>query len=380
MNERQTISKSVKDFALNLGFDLVGISPPDADLDTPNFREWIENGYAGEMKYLERNSSKRENPGEVLPGIKSIVTCAVNYNTDKPYSTEVKSSGKGWVARYAWGEDYHDVLIKSLKKLVRYMEQLFEERINTKAYVDTGPVLEKVYAKNSGVGWIGKNTCLINQQIGSWLFLGEILTDVELEYDSSVPDRCGSCTRCIDACPTDAIVEPYVLDSRKCISYLTIELKDKIPLELREGLENNIFGCDICQDVCPWNKKAPVTQLADFKAVDDIYNPDLEDLLGLDAEGFRALFKNSPIKRSKRRGLLRNALVAAANSGDQKFTSKISELLFDEEPLVRAHAVWALWKIEGENCLSKLYDLGKKETEEIVIEEIRKIINPQDQP
>lgn len=373
MSSKFEITNSIKDYAYKLGFDIVGISTPDTYPDNEFYKEWLEKGFAGEMDYLERNSFKKDNPAEVLPNIKSIVTCTFNYNTDKPYSTEVNDSKKGWVARYAWGEDYHDVVGEMLEKLKAYIETLFDEKINAKTYVDTGPVLEKVHAKNSGVGWIGKNTCLINQEIGSWLFLGELLTDVELEYDSMVPDRCGSCTKCIDACPTDAITEPYVLDSRKCISYLTIELKGVIPNELRGGIGNNIFGCDICQDVCPWNKKAPLTDLMNFQAIKEIYNPSLKKLLKLDKEDFKELFKNSPIKRSKRRGLIRNALVAAANSKDKKFISDIETLLYDEEPLVRAHAVWSLWKIEGEKSLCKLEELRNTESNEIVLDELQNI-------
>ncbi|MGH7884480.1 MAG: tRNA epoxyqueuosine(34) reductase QueG [Thermodesulfobacteriota bacterium] len=373
MNNKSEITNSIKNYAYELGFDLVGISPPDPYPDNQYYREWVEKGFAGEMNYLKQNISKREDPNNVLSNIKSLITCAINYNTNRPYSIEVDKTKKGWVARYAWGEDYHNVLEPMLRKLKNYIETLLEEKINTKAYVDTGPILEKVFAKNSGIGWIGKNTCLINQKIGSWLFLGEILTDVELEFDGKAADRCGTCTKCIDACPTGAITEPYVLDSRNCISYLTIELKGKIPESMREGIENNIFGCDICQDVCPWNRNAPISELLDFQPRDKIYNPDLKNLLNLDGEDFRTLFKNSPIKRSKRKGFLRNVLVAAANSKESCFSFEISKLLNDEEPLVRAHAVWALWKIEGSDCLNKLYDLYKTETNEMVIEELNKI-------
>lgn len=373
MNQKSQITNSIKEYAYSIGFDLVGISTPDTYPDNRYYKEWLQKGYAGEMNYLERNSFKKDDPSEVLTNIKSIITCAFNYNTDNPYSTEVENLQKGWVARYAWGEDYHNVLGEMLEKLRTYIDTLFEDKINTKAYVDTGPVLEKVHGKNSGIGWIGKNTCLINQEIGSWLFLGEVLTDVELEYDSSVPDRCGTCTKCIEACPTDAIVEPYILDARKCISYLTIELKGVIPNDLRAGVENNIFGCDICQDVCPWNKKAPVTELLNFQPDENIYNPDLKKLLKLDVEGFKELFKNSPIKRSKRRGFLRNVLVAAANSKEKCFASEIADLLNDQEALVRAHAVWALWIIEGKDCLSKLNELYVRETDLTVLNELETI-------
>ena len=234
MKEAVRLSMLIKKQALALGFDLVGISSVESYYgEAELFEKWLGSGYAGEMHYLERGLSKRANLNAILPGARSVISCAVNYNTENPRSTEV--SGGGWISRYAWGDDYHDVMEKMLGELADYVVDTCCEEIGVRAYVDTGPVLEKVHAQRSGVGWIGKNTCLINQQVGSWLFLGEVITDIELEYDRTADDHCGTCTKCIDACPTDAIVEPYVLDARKCISYLTIEIKGKMPLEIRGG-------------------------------------------------------------------------------------------------------------------------------------------------
>lgn len=372
---RISLTNSIKDKAKELGFDLVGISPVDSFPENQFYKQWLNKGFSGEMKYLERNSEKREDLNNVLPGAKSVISCAMNYNTDYPYSVVKSDKSKGWISRYAWGEDYHDTILDKLNTLMSYLSSEFSEEIKSKIYVDTGPVLERAYGKYAGVGWVGKNTCLINQEIGSWIFLGEIITDIELEYDTPVPDRCGTCTKCIDACPTDAILEPYVLDSRLCISYLTIELKDKIPNELREGVQNNIYGCDICQDVCPWNKRAHITDKSEYEPREELFNPDLSYISGLSVEDFRKKFKGSPIKRTKRRGLLRNTLVAIGNSGEREFLPHILECLNDEEPLIRAHAVWALWKIDGTDSKDILSHHRESETDEIVIEEIDIILS-----
>ena len=327
------------------------------------------------MKYMDRAPERREHLKHVLPDAKSVISCALNYNTDYPYSVDEKDKSKGWISRYAWGDDYHHVMEDKLRVLMNYIKEQASEEVSSKMYVDTGPVLERVYGKYAGVGWIGKNTCLINQEIGSWIFIGEIITSLELDYDNPVPDRCGTCTRCIDACPTDAILEPYVLDSRICISYLTIELKDKVPAQLREGIDNNIYGCDICQDVCPWNKRAQITDEPGFKPREDLYSPDLSYLSRLSVEDFRMVFKGSPIKRTKRRGLLRNVMIAMGNSGNKNFIPHIKECLNDEEPLVRAHAVWALWRIDGPGSNKILLDHRTVETDDSVNEEIDLLLN-----
>lgn len=372
---RANLTDSIKKKALELGFDLVGVSPVDSFPENQFYKEWLNKGFSGEMKYLERNPEKRQDIQNVLPGAKSVISCAMNYNTDYPYSIEKTDRTKGWISRYAWGDDYHDTITDKLRVLMSYISSESSEEITSKLYVDTGPVLERNYGKYAGVGWVGKNTCLINQEIGSWIFLGEIITDIELEYDTPVPDRCGTCTRCIDACPTDAIIESYILDSRLCISYLTIELKDKIPTELREGISNNIYGCDICQDVCPWNKRAPTSDKLEFEPREELFNPDLSYISSLSVEDFRKQFKGSPIKRTKRRGLLRNTVVAMGNSGEKDFLPLILECLEEEEPLIRIHALWALWKIEGVHSREILVKYQQTETDEVVNDEIDDILS-----
>lgn len=371
-NTPAELSTLVRDYALELGFDLVGIGPA-AGFGEENelFEKWIDRGYAGEMKYLERGLPSRKETGRVLEGARSIVSCALNYNTENPRSTEIGGDDRGWISRYAWGDDYHDVMGAMLDELARYVKDVSPKDAAARTYVDTGPVLEKAHAGRSGVGWLGKNTCLINQRAGSWLFLGEVITDVELEFDAPAADRCGTCTRCIDACPTGAIVEPYVLDARKCVSYLTIELKGNIPPELREGVENNVFGCDVCQDVCPWNRDALFTSKENFLPRRGLVAPELGSLMELSPEDFSEVFRKSPVKRAKRRGFVRNVLVAVGNSGNKKYIECVRALLKDEEPLVRAHAVWALRKLEGRECLCELAELLETETDSGVVEEIR---------
>ena len=366
------LSALVRNYALGLGFDLVGIGPAAGfGEESELFEKWIDRGYAGEMKYLERGLPSRKEIGRILEGARSIVSCALNYNTENPRSTEVRGDGRGWISRYAWGDDYHDVMDAMLGELARYVKDVSPKDAAARTYVDTGPVLEKAHAGRSGVGWLGKNTCLINQRAGSWLFLGEVITDAELEFDAPAADRCGACTRCIDACPTEAIVEPYVLDARKCVSYLTIELKGNIPRELREGVENNVFGCDVCQDVCPWNRDALFTPKESFLPRRGLVAPELGRLMELSREDFSEVFRKSPVKRAKRRGFVRNVLVAVGNSGNRKYIEYVRALLGDEEPLVRAHAVWALWKLEGRECLGELAELLETETDSGVAEEIR---------
>jgi len=373
--DRIGLTLLIKDKARDLGFDLIGISPAGSFPENQLYKEWLNNGFSGEMNYLGRNPEKREDIKNVLPGAKSVISCALNYNTAHPYSTEKNDDTKGWISRYAWGEDYHDTFKSKLDELTDYIIFNGSDELECKVYVDTGPVLEKAYGKYAGIGWVGKNTCLINQEIGSWIFLGEIITNIELEYDDTVPDRCGTCTRCIDACPTDAIVEPYVLDSRLCISYLTIELKGKIPPDLREGVNNNIYGCDICQDVCPWNRRAHVSDKPEFQPRDKLLNPDLSYLAGLSVEEFRNIFNGSAIKRTKRRGLLRNVMVAMGNSGDENSIPYVKACLQDEEPLVRAHAAWALWKLDGHKSQEILSKHRLNETDEMVNEEIGNILS-----
>jgi len=331
------MKESIKAKARELGFHITGIAPAGPSPEALFYPEWLARGYAGEMKYLERQQESRIDPREILPGARSVIVCAVNYNTDNLRTTLDRA--RAWVSRYAWGEDYHETLQSKLRELAGWVETTFGG--NTKAYVDTGPLLERVSAKYAGVGWFGKHTCIINQKIGSWIFLGCILTNLEIEPDTPVPDRCGSCTRCIDACPTQAIVAPYVLDSRRCIAYLTIELRGDMPEDLRHGVGHHLFGCDICQDVCPWNRKAPATDKREFEARPGLFWPEIDRLLDLQEDEWRRLIRGTAMKRAKVQGLLRNLMVVVANSGLTRFLPKIERFLNHSDETVRGHARWA---------------------------------------
>ncbi len=344
----------LKQLAVNSGFDIAGIAGVQ---DTPEhefFRFWISQGRGGEMKYLEaRNDAgqlKRASLADAAPWARSVLVCGLNYNTREPYSTHAGSPTQGWISRYAWSQrDYHDVVLEKLRAVEAQFLQLYAGRDmaapRTWCYVDTGPVIERIFAKYAGVGWIGKNTCILNQRLGSWLFLGVILTSLELASELPPADRCGSCTRCLDACPTNAFPAPYQLDATKCISYLTIELRGAIPEELRPGIGRHVFGCDICQDVCPWNRTAPVTTIAELQPRPKLVNPDLEWLARLTLEEFRETFRGSPVKRAKRSGLLRNVILAMANSGERRFLEILQQLSQDEDAVVAEHARWALGRL-----------------------------------
>ncbi|HEY3974426.1 MAG TPA: tRNA epoxyqueuosine(34) reductase QueG [Candidatus Sulfotelmatobacter sp.] len=333
------------------GFDLCGIAPATDAPDLSHFPEWIAAGRAGEMKYLEARDDhgelKRSSLARVVPWARSVVVCVINYNTAHPYSTQVHDSARGWISRYAWSrEDYHDAVLRRLKRVEAALhEAAGGDALTTRSYVDTGPIVERVFAKYAGVGWIGKNTCIINQKKGSWLFLGVILTSLELTPDLPTPDRCGTCTRCIDACPTDAIVAPYQLDSNKCISYLTIEKRGSIPEELRAGMGHHVFGCDICQDVCPWNRKAPATTAQEFEARPGLVNPALAWLAEISEEEFRTNFRGSPIRRAKRTGIRRNAVIAMGNSRNREFLPLLNQLASDDDQTVAEGARWAKGRI-----------------------------------
>ncbi len=340
----------VKRAAEEAGFDLSGVAPAGGVPELEYFPTWVSAGHAGEMKYLEaRDESgalKRASLSRVAPWAKSVIVCAINYNTDHPYSTEVHTSDRGWISRYAWSrEDYHDAVLRRLKQVEAALRQAvpadIEPALTTRSYVDTGPIVERVFAKYAGVGWIGKNTCIINQKRGSWLFLGVILASLELAPDVPAPDRCGSCTRCIEACPTDAILAPYQLDSNRCISYLTIEKRGAIPEDLRAGMGHHVFGCDVCQDVCPWNRKAPVSTAPEFESRPGLVNPALAWIAEMSAEEFRSAFRGSPIRRAKRAGLRRNAAIAMGNSGNQQFLPLLEQMSADEDESVSESAQWA---------------------------------------
>lgn len=338
----------IKRFAADAGFDLAGIAPVREFPEGDRFEEWISKGYAGEMRYLEtRNEAgelKRSSLKHAAPWAKSVIVCATNYNTQQAAGVRYEASG-GWISKYAWGnEDYHDSVLRRLRGVEAALKR--EAECRTWCYVDTGPLVERVYAKYAGVGWQGKNTCIINQQIGSWLFLGVILTSLELEPDLPAPDRCGTCTACLDACPTNAFVGPYELDATKCISYLTIEKREFIPEELREGIGRHVFGCDICQDVCPWNRRAPATSLPEFQPREGLVNPALDWLAEMTIEEFRERFRGSPIKRTKFSGIRRNVAIAMGNSGDPRLVPHLERMAADEDETVATHARWALEKLK----------------------------------
>jgi epoxyqueuosine reductase len=366
-----SLSTRIKQCAQAEGFDLCGVAPVREFTELQSFPAWIADGKHGEMKYMEARDEagelKRAALARIAPWARSVIVCAINYNTTHPYSNHFATGGKqrettsqGWISRYAWGrEDYHDAVLRRLRQLERSVRRLIAAQGNDQAaaalqlrsYVDTGPLIERVYAKYAGIGWIGKNTCIINQKLGSWLFLGVILTSLEfneheLTPDLPAPDRCGTCTRCIVACPTQAITAPGVLDARLCISYLTIEKRSEIPSELRSGMGRHVFGCDICQDVCPWNRKAPTTTAPEFEAREGLVNPALDWLAEMQQQEFSRVFRGSPVKRAKLSGLRRNAVIAMGNSGDQKFVPTLKKLSEDPDPIVAQHARWALHKLD----------------------------------
>jgi len=340
----------LKQAATEAGFDVAGLAPARLghSRELRFFSDWIAGGRAGEMAYLESRDGqgrlKRAGLERVAPWARSVIVCALNYNTAHPRSTECHDPQRGWVSRYAWGSaDYHEVAMERLRRVEeRLHAEVGDPTIETRCYVDTGPLVERVFAAYAGVGWIGKNTCLINQRAGSWLFLGVILTSLELTPDLPAPDRCGSCTRCLDACPTQALVAARELDATRCISYLTIEKRGAIPQQLRPGMGNHVFGCDICQDVCPWNRKAPTSAAPEFQPRPERFHPALAWLASLSEDDFRAAFRGSPIRRAKRSGLRRNAVVAMGNSGESNFVPLLEQLSCDPDPIVAEHAQWAL--------------------------------------
>jgi epoxyqueuosine reductase len=382
--------------AKELGFDLCGVVSAGKFPELEHTEEWLARGFAGEMKYL--SDPRRRRADGAFPNVRSVIVCALNYNTSLPSSTDVnhlpnEGEPRGWISRYAWGADYHEVLEARLSELTAALREHFAEPFEARVYADTGPLQERIFAKYAGLGWLGKNTLLLNQHLGSWIFLGAILTTLDLAptLEDGVlppPDLCGSCRRCIDACPTQAFVEPYVMDARRCISYLTIELRGAIPGELREPIGSHVFGCDICQDVCPWNRRALVTPLeefhprtfpaafesvspkegqaentellsgpgqADIQAIpaESLFLPKLECLAALDETQFRRLFRGSAVKRTKWRGLVRNACIALGNSElhrgtsvYQRITKLLQRLSSSRDPVIAESALWALSRIQ----------------------------------
>ena len=357
----------IENFAKELGFDGFGVTRVLPSKSIKNYKEWLNLDYQGEMSYMRRNTEKRSSLDMVLSGVQSVVCLRTNYLTEDKDMSFVNEKKRGDISLYALNEDYHEVLIQRHRKLEEKIKEEFGG-CQTKIYIDTGPILEKPLAQSAGLGWVGKHTNLITEHIGSYYFISEILVDVPLKVSEPSLDQCGTCRSCIDICPTKAIVAPYILDSRKCISYLTIELKGVIPLEFRKAMGNHIYGCDDCQIVCPWNSFAVKTDEESFRARDGSFQ--LIELMRLDDEAFRKRFKNSPVKRTKRRGLLRNVAVALGNSDDPFAVSPLIDALSDHEPLIRAHVVWALGELIGEKALPILNKNLKNEEEQIVKDEI----------
>jgi epoxyqueuosine reductase len=357
--------------AREAGFDLAGLASvpeqgsPETQADDQRFAAWVNAGHAGDMHgWLARTDAAGEflrgNLRRHLPWARSVLVCAVNYNADAPRSIDPAPPGTGWIARYAWsgkagsgdGSDYHDVLLEKLRRVEAAVQARFPG-IETRAYVDTGPVAERTFATRAGIGWIAKNTCVINQQLGSWLLLGCLVTSLELAEQAMLPaaDRCGTCTRCIDACPTQCIHEPTPedptrrLDATRCIAYLTIEHKGSIPEPLRPAIGRQVFGCDICQDVCPWNRKAPISTGDPMSAQRELINPELEWLASFTSQEFNQRFRNSPLERLRRKRLQRNVAIAMGNSGDPRHRPTVETLAQSPDEIVADAARWALGRL-----------------------------------
>jgi epoxyqueuosine reductase len=364
------MKEAVRQRARDLGFDDCRVTTANAPASAPQFHQWLADGRHGQMAYLEHNAHKRVEPQTVLPGARSIITLATSYasegrgtggegcgpgqaethhasrTTQPPTQREIANCESGLIARYARYRDYHDVLGERLKQLTEFVNELGGPDTRSLGYVDTGPLLERDLAQRAGLGFIGKHTNLISRRLGNWFFLSEILTTLELGPDAPEKNRCGSCTRCIAACPTAAITAPFRLDARRCISYLTIELKGGIPLELRQAIGNRIFGCDDCLAACPWNRFAGEGRLMRAHARPELAQPDLLELLALDEGGFKRRFSGTPMVRARRRGLLRNVCVALGNVGDERALPTLQNAREGSEPLVSEHARWAIEQIE----------------------------------
>lgn len=365
----------IEQTAREAGFDLAGLAPvPDAESEdgggeAQRFAEWVASGAAGEMEWLKRVDADGEFVrGDVrrsMPWVRSVLVCAVNYNVDAPRSIDPADADAGWIARYAWsgrggadmtpgesaGSDYHEELLPRLQEIANRVRERFGSACQARVYVDTGPILERGYAARAGIGWIGRNTCVLNQSQGSWMLLGVLVTSLELAPEAWPPtaaDRCGTCTRCIDACPTDALQgsgvngRPRLMDASRCISYLTIEKKGRIDPALREGMGRHVFGCDICQEVCPWNRRAPVGTSGMLQPRAELVNPALAWLASMDGPQFNRKFRGSPLERTRRGRLLRNVAIAMGNSGDEQFRVQLEGWSGGDDPVLADAAQWAL--------------------------------------
>ncbi len=353
MEAAERLEERIRRVGHALGFDAIGFAEATPHARTEFLREWIARGYAGEMDYLERRLEERVDPRRVLPGAKTLIVVGLACPAEEVFETSAGEPPTGRIARYAGGDDYHDVLLDRLRSLEAALESLAQVRVRSRSYVDTGPIAERAAAERAGLGWIGKNSCLIHPELGSHLMLGVIIVDLVIEPDEIVTDHCGTCRACLDICPTDAFPESYVLDATRCLSYTTIESREAIPERLRAAQGDHVFGCDLCQTVCPWNKSRPRSPLADplglrarLEKRPEWVAPTLEWILSLDQEAFAKSARRSALKRSGHRGLMRNALVAAGNAGDPRLRPLIEAHARGEDPLLREHAQWALAQLD----------------------------------
>jgi epoxyqueuosine reductase len=346
---RRLTASEVKRQATALGFDLCGIAPAAALPELRFFREWLDAGHAGEMEYLRRTADRRMDVREVVPSARSVIVFGTIYNTDRPYSTETADRGQAAIARYAWGDDYHAVIQSRLDRMIDWLRAEAGDGLEARAYVDTGPVQERVYAQHAGLGWIGKNTCVINPEQGSWIFLSEIICNLTLTPDAPAFDRCGTCALCLEACPTGALTAPYTLDSRRCLSYLTIEIKGAIPVEHRDAVAAHAYGCDICQEVCPYNAVPAVSADPAWAPRDGLDRPALMDLWRRSDDDLRRILKGSAMKRAGVRRLRRNLAVALGNSGDPEAVTALEARHAPtcDDPLVDEHVRWAVETLRG---------------------------------
>ena len=344
--------EQIAQLAAECGFEIAGIAAAAPLPEAAWYRRWAGAGFAGEMKYLtDHRAAVREDPRNLLPSALSVVCAGKLYNGVEPYSTAFDDAGRAWISRYAWADDYHTVVRDGLERLAVRLRAAAGRDFEYRILVDTAPFLERAYARRAGLGWIGKNGCLIHQGLGSWFFLGEILVSLGTAPGAPPPDRCGTCTRCIEACPTAAIVPSpfpggpaYTLDARLCISYFTIELRGSLPVEARAGNGRHVFGCDICQDVCPWNRRAPATEDPAFAARH--FAPPLERLAALSEREFLDMFRHSPVRRARYTGFLRNVAAAMGNAGLEKFRAPLEQLAASPDPVVEKAARYALVRLD----------------------------------
>ena len=370
---------ALKQQAKNLGFNLVGITRADPSPTLSAYRQWIQQGMHGNMGYLARDDRliRRENLNHIVDGVQSIVMVGLDYRSVLVPDSLLNDPSRGRIASYAWNLDYHDVMQDQLEQLTAWMQSQIGKAVDSKVYVDTGAILERSHAQQAGMGFIGKDTMLIHPQRGSYFFLGEVISTIDFDnYDTAHKDSmCGTCTRCLRACPTDAFPKPHVLDARRCISYHTIENKDWIDRDLRHSFGNWVYGCDICQDVCPFQRfSQPSDEISFYPINYQTVAPHLTDLLTLTDETFKQIYGESPIYRIRRKRLVRNACIAVGNSHDKRFVPYIIQLLYDNEPIVRGHAAWALWQLMGQDAIGQLNELYYREDDAEVMAEIEALV------